>query len=86
MYPRPMEVGKAPNGEFYNVKLVEVGPDARHGGGASIKGLGSNMTSPMQSPHVGGGHEEHGHWERKGGLKGRMGRMFGSGGRAVAAN
>ena len=91
MYPRPMDIGKGPhftNGDYYNVKLVDVGPEARHDSGASNKGLGlgSNVVSPMQSPPVGTGHEEHGHWERKGGFKGRMGRMFGSGSRAVAAN
>ena len=91
MYPRPMEVGHGSNfmnGDYYNVKLVDVGLEARNGSGDSARGLGfgSNMVSPMQSPTVGGGHEEHGNWERKGGLKGRVGRMFGSGSRAVAAN
>lgn len=86
--------GGGGGGDYYNVKLVDVG--AGHHAGASARaagggGLGSEMASPMQSPLTGSGREEHGHWERErkgGGIKGRMGRMFGSGsgGRAVAAN
>lgn len=92
MYPRPMEVSHGPNlmnGDYYNVKLVDVGPETRNGSGANGRGFASSSeaASPMQSPAVGGGHDEHGNWERKGGLKGRMGRMFGSSNsRPVAAN
>ena len=92
MYPRPMEVGNGPNfmnGDYYDVRLVDVGPEARYGGRTSARGtggFGSEVVSPMQSPAMGRGSEEHGNWERKGGFKGKMGRMFGSGSRAVAAN
>lgn len=92
MYPRPMEVSNGSNlvnGDYYNVKLVDVGPETRHPGGPSSKaaGSGGELARQMQSTLTRSGREEqHGHLEKRGGIKGKMGRLFGSGGRAVAAN